>query len=164
VSTASLDPTTVRRWKRYPEYRAGDSAWLPALPPHWGLKRLKYLGRFVGGGTPAKENLDYWNGDIPWVSPKDMKGPRVSDSEDHITQAGLEGSSTRLVPARSVLIVFRSGIRRHTIPVASIPCRLPSTKTSRLSSYLGWDPDPVSDGWEVHREVFTALEPYSVSG
>jgi type I restriction enzyme S subunit len=47
-----------------------------------------------------------------------MKTPRVSDSEDHITADGLANSATRLLPVGSVLIVTRSGILKHSIPVA----------------------------------------------
>ena len=79
------------------------------------------LGRLVnifGGGTPSKHNLAYWDGEIPWVSPKDMISIEIVDSEDHITEDAISESSTSLVPSNSVLIVVRSGILRRTIPVA----------------------------------------------
>ena len=48
--------------------------WLGEIPAHWEVKRLKFAASFYGGGTPFKENLEYWSlADIPWVSPKDMK-------------------------------------------------------------------------------------------
>ena len=93
-------------------------SWGVAFPTEWPRKRIKYLCRFVGGGTPAKGNSEYWNGEIPWVSPKDMKSATVEDTEDHITTAGLESSATKLVAPGAVLLVMRSGILRHSIPVA----------------------------------------------
>lgn len=81
-------------------------------------KRLKSCVRFVSGGTPSKEVLAYWQGSIPWVSPKDMKVDVISDTEDHISEAAVEDSATTLVPARTVLVVVRSGILRHSLPVA----------------------------------------------
>jgi type I restriction enzyme S subunit len=51
MSTATLDTTTVRRWKRYPEYRPSGAVWLPQVPGHWGAKRLKYLA------TPSRHRL-----------------------------------------------------------------------------------------------------------
>jgi type I restriction enzyme S subunit len=72
----------------------------------------------VGGGTPDKGNAAFWNGDIPWVSPKDMKSATIVDTEDHITVEGLEGSATKVVAPGAVLLVMRSGILRHSIPVA----------------------------------------------
>jgi type I restriction enzyme S subunit len=88
------------------------------LPEGWDRKRVKYLARFVGGGTPDKSKLEFWNGDIPWVSPKDMKTDLIYDSEDHITRAGLEASAASLIAPGAALIVVRSGILRHSIPVA----------------------------------------------
>jgi type I restriction enzyme S subunit len=92
--------------------------WLGEIPAHWEVKRLKTIGTFYGGGTPSKENSEYWSGSIPWVSPKDMKAEFIDDTEDHITRKAIEDSSTRLVQQGTVLIVVRSGILRHTIPVA----------------------------------------------
>ena len=89
-----------------------------AFPAEWPRKRIKHLCRFAGGGTPDKGNPEYWNGEIPWVSPKDMKNGTVEDTEDHITIDGLESSATRLVAPGAVLLVMRSGILRHSIPVA----------------------------------------------
>jgi type I restriction enzyme S subunit len=92
--------------------------WLGEIPAHWGVKRLKRIVEFRGGGTPSKNNLDYWRGDIPWVSPKDMKISVIVDTEDKITAQALRESATQLVPAGSVLLVVRSGILVHSIPVA----------------------------------------------
>lgn len=93
--------------------------WLGILRPDWPLVPLRYLVRFLGGGTPDKGNADFWScGTIPWVSPKDMKVDRINDSEDHITVAALDGSATQLVPVESVLVVVRGMILAHTLPVA----------------------------------------------
>ncbi|MDP1788254.1 restriction endonuclease subunit S [Nitrosomonas sp.] len=92
--------------------------WLGDVPEHWGLPKLKHFTRFVGGGTPSRDNLEYWNGDIPWVSPKDMKVEIINSAEEYITQTGLENSSSSLRPSGQVLMVVRSGILKHTIPVA----------------------------------------------
>ena len=93
-------------------------AWLGEVPGHWEVSKLKHFVQFSGGGTPSRDNLLFWNGDIPWVSPKDMKVETIAAAEEYITQAGLENSSTNLVPAGRVLMVVRSGILKHTIPVA----------------------------------------------
>ena len=76
-----------------------------------------------GGGTPSKSHPEYFTGSIPWVSPKDMKSSVISDSIDHITEDAIAHSTTNLVPANSVLMVIRSGILKHTLPVAinSVP-------------------------------------------
>lgn len=93
-------------------------AWGAAFPAHWPLTRIKHVCRFAGGGTPDKGNAEYWNGDIPWVSPKDMKTATIDNTEDHITLEGLESSAAKLVAPGAVLLVMRSGILRHSIPIA----------------------------------------------
>ena len=94
-----------------------DEPW--ELPEGWVWTTLGALGVWSGGGTPSKANSAFWaNGTIPWVSPKDMKVDVIGVTEDRITQAAVVQSSTKLVPAGSVLMVMRSGILRHTFPVA----------------------------------------------
>ncbi len=88
-------------------------------PSGWRRAPLGSLGSWSGGGTPSKDEPSFWDrGSIPWVSPKDMKVFNIHDSEDHITPAALEGSATKLLQPGSVLIVTRSGILEHTLPVA----------------------------------------------
>lgn len=93
-------------------------AWGASFPAEWPRTRIKYVCRFAGGGTPDKGKSEYWNGDIPWVSPKDMRSGTIEDTEDHITVDGLESSAAKLIDPGAVLVVMRSGILRHSIPVA----------------------------------------------
>ncbi len=103
---------------QYPKYKDSGVEWLGKVPEHWELPKIKHVAEIVGGGTPSRENPAYWNGTIPWVSPKDMKSERIRDSEECITELGLQGSSTCLIPIGRVLMVIRSGILQHTLPVA----------------------------------------------
>jgi type I restriction enzyme S subunit len=103
----------------YSSYRTYDDEWLPQLPNHWHRRRLKFLASYVtSGGTPTTGNDAFWGGDIPWVSPKDMKVACIEETEDCLTQDGLRSSASTLVPEGTLLIVVRSGILRHSIPVA----------------------------------------------
>jgi len=115
---------SLRRFKPYPAYKCSGVKWLGEIPAGWSLKRLKRVVQFQGGGTPAKDNVEYWRGDIPWVSPKDMKVSLVVDTEDKITADAIRESATKLVPAGAVLIVVRSGILVHSIPVALAGCEV----------------------------------------
>ncbi len=93
--------------------------WLGEVPEHWQLVPLKYLCTFSGGGTPTKDNLSYWtDGNIPWVSPKDMKTFWISETQDYITEKAVKESSTNTVEQNSLLMVVRSGILQRTIPIA----------------------------------------------
>jgi type I restriction enzyme S subunit len=108
----------IRRFKRYPIYKDSGVEWLGEIPRGWPVMPLKRVAQFAGGGTPSKDNVEFWKGDIPWVSPKDMKVGTVIETEDNITSEAVQKSATRLVPRGAVLIVVRSGILIHTIPVA----------------------------------------------
>lgn len=90
----------------------------------WAQKRLDELCAFSSGGTPSKENDDYWGGSIPWISGRDMKSTRLSDSTLHITQAAVDESSTRMAPAGSILILVRGMGLAHGAQVAEllVPC------------------------------------------
>lgn len=90
-----------------------------ALSEGWHWERLGNLGTWCGGGTPSKARAEFWtDGTIPWVSPKDMKRALIDSSEDQITVDAVASSSAKTVRAGSVLCVMRSGILRHTFPVA----------------------------------------------
>jgi len=78
---------------------------------------LKDVGRWASGGTPSRSRSDFWNGDFPWVSPKDMKQDVISDSEEKLTDTALNGRIT-ILPSESILIVVRGMILAHTFPVA----------------------------------------------
>ena len=72
-----------------------------------------------GGGTPSKSHPEYYeNCDIPWVSSKDMKTDVLYDSQIKINQLGVDNSTAKMVPINSVIMVIRSGILKHTLPVA----------------------------------------------
>jgi len=103
---------------RYPKYKSSGVEWLGEVPEHWTISKLKQFCAFSGGGTPDRENLAFWNGDIPWVSPKDMKTEQIVGAEESITEKGLKSSAASLIPPGRVLLVVRSGILKHTIPVA----------------------------------------------
>ncbi len=92
--------------------------WLGEIPRDWEVKKIKFLCSFKSGGTPPTDNLDYWNGDIPWVSSKDMKKEFLDDTQDHITEKAVQDNTTKLIPKDTMLMVVRSGILRHAIPVA----------------------------------------------
>lgn len=112
---ASLERT---RYQPYLEYKDSEAEWLGEIPVAWDGRALKYLATFKSGGTPKKNDPHYWLGDIPWVSPKDMGSGVINDSIDHITPEAVRDSSTRLVDEGAVLVVVRSGILKHRIPVA----------------------------------------------
>lgn len=67
----------------------------------------------VSGGTPSTDNAYYWDGEIVWITPKDLGRPRnieIEDSDRKITDVGLANSSSRLLPIGTVLLSSRAPI------------------------------------------------------
>jgi type I restriction enzyme, S subunit len=88
------------------------------LPPGWDVTEVGTLFSIHGGGTPNRGVPAYWGGSIPWLSSGDIKTDWISESSETITRRGLEESAARMCRRGSVLVVVRSGILRHTLPVA----------------------------------------------
>jgi type I restriction enzyme S subunit len=76
------------------------------------------LVKITGGGTPARERPEYFQGRVPWLTSKDMKGDYIWDTEEHITETAIRESATNLVPASSILLVVKSKVLMHRLPVA----------------------------------------------
>jgi type I restriction enzyme S subunit len=88
------------------------------LPDGWAWSTADRLGDIIGGGTPSKNDPRFWGGDIPWVSPKDMKRPYIGESIDTVTPAAVAGSSAKEIEAGALLMVVRGMILAHSFPTA----------------------------------------------
>jgi type I restriction enzyme, S subunit len=130
--------------ERVEELPKANGPW--PLPEGWCWVALGALGTWMGGGTPSKANVAFWtNGTVPWVSPKDMKVAVIGETEDKVTAAAVEGSSAKYVPEGSVLMVMRSGILRHSFPVAVTDRIVTLNQDLRaLTPYKGVSPDYVA--------------------
>ncbi|OOO00366.1 MAG: hypothetical protein ATN35_01310, partial [Epulopiscium sp. Nele67-Bin004] len=73
----------------------------------WEEKKLGEIAQFIGGGTPSKKVLEYWNGDIKWASVKDIKGDFLIDTVDYITLDGLNNSSSNRCQIGDLILITR---------------------------------------------------------
>lgn len=89
------------------------------IPASWEPQTLLELCEIWSGGTPKKSVPEYWDGEIPWVSGKDLKTPALDDASDHVSQVGVD-SGSRLAPADSVLLLVRGMGLAKDLPVAVI--------------------------------------------
>ena len=79
----------------------------------WRECRLGDLGVVVGGGTPPRERVEYWNGSIPWLTPGELTGNSdkyVFETKDYINELGLAASGARLLSQGSLLVTSRASI------------------------------------------------------
>lgn len=88
----------------------------------WPTVVLGDLVELRSGGTPAKSAPELWDGDLPWVSPKDVKVERLHDTEDHVSEAAV-GNGTRIAEAGTILLVVRSMILAREVPLTVITRR-----------------------------------------
>lgn len=86
------------------------------VPEGWVWERLSNLASFSGGKTPSTSHSEYWDGDILWVTSKDMKSKYITSSQLCLSALGAE--QMRIHQPNTLLLVIRSGILRHTLPVA----------------------------------------------
>lgn len=91
----------------------------------WPLVRLDECSEIVSGATPSTSVREYWGGDIPWATPKDLSElttPLISDTPRKLTAAGLSASSASLLPPGSVLFSSRAPIGHvamNVVPMAT---------------------------------------------
>lgn len=96
------------------------------LPKGWQKVKLGEITKVFGGGTPSTSNPNYWNGNIPWLTPAEvvaLRGNRFIEKTDrYITEEGLRHSSAKLIPAYSLLLTSRATIGEvviNKIPMAT---------------------------------------------
>lgn len=78
--------------------------------------RLKDLGRWYSGGTPPRDRPEHWDGDLPWISAKDIDSTKLRPATTFITrEAALEHS--RIVPRGALLLIVRGMALAHGLPV-----------------------------------------------
>ena len=95
-----------------------------SIDDFWPSVTLGEVVEVTGGGTPSKRNPAFWDeGTIPWVSPKDMKVWEIEDSQDHVTEAAIEGSAAKWIEPGAVLVVVRGMILAHTFPAGLLRVR-----------------------------------------
>ena len=89
----------------------------------WIECTLEDIGEIVGGATPSTKREDYYGGDIPWITPKDLssfKGRYISNGERNITEEGLASCSAQMMPPNTVLFTSRAPIGYVAIAAQSV--------------------------------------------
>ncbi len=94
------------------------------LPESWVSARVSDLFDCWGGMTPSTSNRAYWGGKTAWISSKDVKAPRLQCGTEFITDKALAETRLRKCHPGSVLVVVRSGVLAHTLPVAVADCEV----------------------------------------
>ena len=107
-----------------------------AIPRTWIWTRMGIIAAISGGGTPkTSEPANFEDGEIPWITPKDLSdytAKFISCGARNITERGLQKSSARMLPRKSVLMSSRAPI--GYVAIASVP--LATNQGSRALFFL----------------------------
>jgi type I restriction enzyme, S subunit len=76
----------------------------------WEVKKLGDLCHVIGGGTPSKDNSEFYSGDIPWATVRDMRSEVITETECMITNEAVRRSATNIIPGGNVVIATRVGL------------------------------------------------------
>lgn len=91
------------------------------MPESWKLMKLGEISKILSGGTPSRKISEYWNGDIPWVKTGEINYNNIVRTEEHITEAGLQNSSARVIPAETLLMaMYGQGVTRGRVAILRI--------------------------------------------
>ena len=96
---------------------------LVQLPSDWTWQPLKELADVVSGGTPSRENPNFWGGDVPWVTPTDItgtRGLRLTLTAEKITTKGLNSSSANLLPKGTILMTSRATVGESKLATTAV--------------------------------------------
>lgn len=91
-------------------YKPSGVDWIGQIPAHWDVTRTKFVARMESGHTPSRSKDEYWGGEIPWFSLSDISKVRedgqkyINETEEQITQAGLDNSGARVLPEDTVIL------------------------------------------------------------
>lgn len=88
----------------------------------WPMVKLGEVAKVASGGTPKTSIAEYWDGDVPWVTPKDLSNNKklwISSGSRSITELGLAKSGATLLPSQTVLWSSRAPI--GLVAIASNP-------------------------------------------
>lgn len=88
--------------------------------PDWEERKLGEVAEIVGGGTPESSKSSFWNGDIIWFTPSEIKSKYLKDSVRHISMSGLKSSSAKMLPAGTLVLSTRATVGE--VGIATLPC------------------------------------------
>jgi len=121
------------------------------IPVEWEVVKLKdIVQEFYNGGTPDTAKIEYWDGDIPWITGADFENQKVNRIRRHITYEGVENSATNVISKGNLLVVTRTGVGKVAIAPFDIAISQDITgvvlnQRKALAEFLCWYLDHKSE-------------------
>lgn len=94
------------------EMKDSRISWINQIPENWNVEPIKYSYRLIAGATPESTNVDFWDGDIKWITPADFKTKDVfvMGGSRNLTIEGYKSCSTSMLPIGSIVFSKRAPI------------------------------------------------------
>jgi type I restriction enzyme S subunit len=123
------------------------------LKNEWSMKPIKAVAKVISGATPSRDEPSFWNGSIPWITPKELSridDPVITETQEMITDTGYRRTSCEMLPVGSVLLSSRAPIGHIAIAGVSM-CTNQGFKSlvpnpGVASRYLYWALQSRKDG------------------
>ena len=97
----------MSRYKPYPKYKVSGVEWLGEVPEHWEKVSMRWVSKIYAGGTPDKNNQDYWEeGTIPWLNSGEVNQFYVTTPTTYITEDAYRNSSAKWIPKNSLVMAL----------------------------------------------------------
>lgn len=102
---ALINETVTKGLNQKAKFKASGIDYLGTIPKHWEVTNLKNIVSIKSGGTPSRDNKDYWNGDIPWIRSEFCHNQHIfqCDVKEKITTLGLQKSSAKMCEKNTIL-------------------------------------------------------------
>ncbi len=83
--------------------------------------KISDIGKVYSGGTPNRKKSEFWDGEIPWIKTAEVTYNTIYETEEYITQEGLNNSATKLIPRNSVLVaMYGQGVTRGRVAITGL--------------------------------------------
>ncbi|SRR5579875_414823 len=103
-------------------YRYRNSLFFNSFANILPLESLSTCGNIGTGGTPSRKKPEYYGGKIPWIKTTEVKNSIIEDTEEKITQLGIENSNAKVYPKNSVILaMYGEGKTRGRVAISNIP-------------------------------------------
>lgn len=111
---------------------------LGKIPQEWQPAVFTDIGNILSGGTPSTRVAEYWDGDIPWFTPRDAAGSfYVTETEKHITQAGVNNCASEIYPKDTIFITARGTVGK--LALTAVPMAV-NQSCYAVQGKLGYEP------------------------
>lgn len=136
----------MSKFKRYERYKDSGVEWIGEIPEHWDNKKISWIFKIIGSGTtPSTSNLEYYDGNVPWVNTGDLNDGYLYETSKMITDLALKDYPTlKFYPINTLLIAMygatigKLSITKIVTTTNQACCALAQPKNANIKFTFYW--------------------------